>query len=350
MKKRTIIVIGASTGGLDALKKLIGALPPDLAASVFVVWHIAPSGRGIVPDVLGRVTTIPVTNAYNGQLIQTNHIYIAPPDHHLLLEDGYVRVSRGPKENRFRPAIDPLFRSAAYIYGNQVIGVVLTGALDDGTAGLWTIKQRGGLALVQDPAEAEVPSMPESAIREVAVDYVLPIARLATTLTRLVGEDVPEAAPVSPADDKRTAIEIGIAAEAKALDTPIFEFGQLSPFTCPECHGVLTVLKEGTLSRFRCHTGHAYSADTLLASLTEAVEDRLYDAIRGMAESVMLMNHIGDHYAEANQPRQAAFYFQRAKEAEQRIDLVRRVALSQQTLSQENIDQPEPVADSPPAS
>ncbi len=160
MNTRNIIVIGASAGGFEALKKLVAGLPTDFSASIFVVWHMSPDVRGVLPQVLNRSKTVFAANAADGEAIEPNRIYVAPPDRHLLVERGIVRVKRGPKENRFRPAVDPLFRSAAYAYGTRVIGVVLSGALDDGTAGLWTIKQRGGLAVVQDPFDAEVPSMP----------------------------------------------------------------------------------------------------------------------------------------------------------------------------------------------
>lgn len=165
MEKRNIIVIGASAGGFEAIKRIVTDLPSDIDASLFIVWHMSPDVRGILPQVLNRVNRIYAGHALDKEEIKTNRIYIAPPDHHLVLEEGRVRVTHGPKENRFRPAVDPLFRSAAYAYSNRVIGVVLTGALDDGTAGLWAVKHYGGVAVVQDPNDAEVPSMPENAIR-----------------------------------------------------------------------------------------------------------------------------------------------------------------------------------------
>jgi len=160
--KRNIIVIGASSGGFEAIRQLVAALPADLDAAIFIVWHMSPDVTGILPQVINRQKTLLATNAVDNEPIANNRIYVAPPDKHLLLDNGIVRVTRGPKENRFRPAVDPLFRSAAYIYGPRVIGIVLSGALDDGTSGLWTIKSRGGIAIVQEPAEAEVPSMPEN--------------------------------------------------------------------------------------------------------------------------------------------------------------------------------------------
>ena len=335
MGKRNIIVIGASAGGFEALKKLVKKLPTDLDAAIFIVWHMSPDVRGILPDVFNRLETIQAANAYDKEPVEMNRIYVAPPDHHLIIEDGLVRVTKGPKENRFRPAVDPLFRSAAYEYGSRVIGVVLSGALDDGTAGLWRIKANGGITVVQDPADAEVPSMPESALREVEVDHCVRIDELADLLVRLSSEEVIEKEKIMK--DEKTKTEISIAVDENALTKSILDLGVLSPFACPECHGVLTKIKDGSLTRFRCHTGHAYSADALMVSLTEGIEDGLYNAIRGMDESILLLNHIGDHYAEVNQPRIAAAYFKKAKETEERSNLVRQAVQDHEQLSKDKI-------------
>jgi two-component system chemotaxis response regulator CheB len=335
MGKRNIIVIGASAGGFEALKKLVKKLPPELDAAIFIVWHMSPDVRGILPDVLNKFNTVHAANAYDKEPIRMNRIYVAPPDHHLVIEDGLVRATKGPKENRFRPAVDPLFRSAAYEYGNRVIGVVLSGALDDGTAGLWRIKANGGITIVQDPADAEVPSMPENALREVEVDHCIRIDELADLLVRLSSEEVIEKEKIMK--DEKTKAEISIAVDEHALTKRVMDMGVLSPFACPECHGVLTKIMDGSLTRFRCHTGHAYSADALMVSLTEDIEDGLYNAIRGMDESILLLNHIGDHYAEVNQPKIAAAYFKKAKETEERSNLVRQAVQDHEQLSKEKI-------------
>lgn len=336
METRNIIVIGASAGGFEALKKLVAGLP-QLQASLFIVWHMSPDIRGVLPQVLNRSGKINAAHAYDGEPIAPNRIYVAPPDRHLLVESGSVRVTRGPKENRFRPAVDPLFRSAAYTYGKRVIGVILSGALDDGTAGLWTIKHRGGLAIVQDPMDAEVPSMPENAMREVEIDYSIPVSEMADLLVRLSQEEVAESPEVNMEDDKKIEIEIRIAAEESGFESGIMKFGELTPFTCPDCHGVLSSLKDGNLMRYRCHTGHAYSADSLLTTVTENIEDSLYSAIRGVEESIMLLNHIGDHYAEINQTKLAALYFKKAQEAEQRAQQVRQAVLLHEQLSKDSL-------------
>lgn len=341
MGNRDIIVMGASAGGLDALKTIFAKLPAGLPASIFIVWHMSPDIRGVLPQILNIYHDYFAAHAVDREPIERGRIYVAPPDHHLLIEKGHIRVTRGPKENRFRPAVDPLFRSAAYHYGPRVIGVVLSGALDDGMAGLWTIKHRGGVAVVQDPADAEVPSMPENAIREVAVDHILPAAGIPEMLARLSREEIeiPNEANMG-IDDKetqKTESEIRIAMEDDALKAGIFGLGELSPYTCPECHGVLSAITEGKLKRFRCHTGHAYSTDALLASVSENIEESLWSAIRGIDECIILLNHMGDHLAEVNQPKLAAHYFKKANEASRRNDLMRQVVTSHEMLTKDGI-------------
>jgi two-component system chemotaxis response regulator CheB len=331
MPKRDIIVIGASAGGFAALKTLVENLPPRIDASIFIVWHMGSDVRGILPEVLNKLNSIRVYSPKDKDPILTNRIYVAPPDHHLLVERDRVRVTHGPKENRFRPAVDPLFRSAAYAYGNRVIGVVLSGALDDGTAGLWQIKFDGGMAIVQDPNDAEVPSMPENAMAEVLVDHCVPIAALAELLIELSSQDVEE--NVDAVKPEKSKIEIDIAAEVQALRHGVLKLGTLSPYACPECHGVLTKIIDGNLIRFRCHTGHAYSADTLITALSEKMEDSLYKAIRGMEENLLLLNDLGDHYANQNQPKVAAIYFRKAQEIEEKSRLLLKFVHSHEQLS-----------------
>jgi two-component system chemotaxis response regulator CheB len=338
VEKRNIIVIGASAGGFDAMKELIGGLPPDLNAAIFIVWHMSPDVTGILPQVLNWQKTIVAANALDNEPIVFNRIYVAPPDRHLVLENGTVRVTRGPKENRFRPAVDPLFRSAAYSYGSRVIGVVLSGALDDGTAGLWTIKSRGGIAIVQDPEDAEVPSMPENALQAVEVDYRVCVAQMSSLITKLTAEEVKVVKGQDTDENKKTALEVRIAMQDAALEHGVLQLGELSPYACPECHGVLSVIKDGDIIRYRCHTGHAYSADSLLTSITEGIEDTLWGAIRGVEESIILLNNLGDHYAEKNQPKLAALYFKKAVEAEGRAKLVRQSVMKHEQLTTSSIN------------
>ena len=334
---KDIVVVGASAGGMDALQKLVSRLPAGLPASIFVVWHLSPGLKTVLPAVLSKAGPLPAINPEDGDRIQPGHIYVAPNDHHMLLEKGYMRVARGPKENRFRPAIDPLFRSAAYVYGPRVIGVVLTGALDDGTAGLWTIKLRGGTAIVQEPSDALIRSMPLSALDNVEVDYRLPVAEIGEAIARLVREPAAPAGAVSEAEDEKTRHEIRVAKEREALEEAVLQLGELSPFTCPECHGVLAMLREGKIIRFRCHTGHAFSSDTLLASNSEELEARLWDAVRAADESMILLNRLGEEFARSGNTAAAEKCLDKAREVHDRIEAVRKAALDSEHIDVEKL-------------
>ncbi|HEU5088033.1 MAG TPA: chemotaxis protein CheB [Roseiflexaceae bacterium] len=339
MEPRNIIVIGASAGGFAVLQRLVADLPPDLPAALFVVWHMSASGEGLLADVLNRAHTLPAADAVDGEPITLGRIYVAPPDYHLLVEPGRVRVTKGPREHRFRPAVDPLFRSAALAYGPRVVGVVLSGALDDGTAGLRAIKRHAGLAVVQDLVDAEVPSMPHSAMRAVAVDYVVPAAELAALLVRVSQEPAPASPEVAMEDDTHTRIEVRIAAQENALEAGVLQLGSPTIYTCPDCHGVLLALRDGEQVRFRCHTGHAFSADSLLAALTATTEDQLWNAVRSLDENILLLNHLGDHLAEAQQTSLAALYYQYAQAASAQSRLVRQALVQHQQLSRERLQE-----------
>jgi two-component system, chemotaxis family, protein-glutamate methylesterase/glutaminase len=338
MALKDIVVIGASAGGFEALKKLVAGLPANLPASIFIVWHMSPEIReSVLAQVLQNNGILPARQAIDGESIERGQIYVAAPDYHLLVERNRVRVTRGPKENRFRPAVDPLFRSAAYSFGSRVIGVVLSGALDDGTAGLWTIKFCGGTAIVQDPLDAEFPSMPKSAMREVKVDYILPVSKIAKVLTDLTAEQAAETPEINMQEDRKLKVEIGIAAEDSAFERGIMNLGELSPFTCPECHGVLMQLRDGNINRFRCHTGHAFSADALLTTVSESVEDSIWNAIRVMEENVMLLHHLGNHFAENGNGELSEVYFAKARDTENRVNMMRQAAMSHEKLNAEKV-------------
>lgn len=339
MQTRDIIVIGASAGGFEAIRRLVAGLPADLPASLFIVWHMSPDIKGVLPQVLNRFSALPAGDALDKEPIIKGRIYIAPVDHHLLIEKDRVRITRGPKENRFRPAIDPLFRSAGYTYGSRVIGIVLSGALDDGSAGLWTIKWYNGLAIVQDPVDAEVSSMPQNALEAVNMDYKVPVSEMPELLIKLVNESAPVYDEINGRENERTKMEIGVAMEDETLKKKLMDLGDLTPYTCPECHGVLTAFRDGNLLRFRCHTGHAFSVDSLLASISENIEVNLWTAVRSVQESVMLLNHMGDHFAAMNQPKFAAMYFKKAQEAASRARIVRKAVFTHEQLNTDDIEQ-----------
>ena len=339
MAKRNIVVIGASAGGFEAIKTLVSSLPADLDAAIFIVWHMSPDVSGVMPQVLNRYHTIPAANAIDGESVAFNRIYVAPPDRHMILEDGVIRLTRGPKENRFRPAVDPLFRSVAFQYKSRVIGIILSGALDDGTSGLWMVKHRGGIAIVQDPDDAAVPSMPENALRAVSADYCVPINKIGELMTKLTQEEAGEVDELGIEENDRIAFELSMTTGGHFDEEGISSLGSPSCYACPECHGVLFKIREGNSLRYRCHTGHAYSADTLLASISENIEDALWSAIRSVEESIMLLNGFGDHYAAKNEPKIAAAYFKKAHEAANRNEWVRQAVLSHDRLSSDKINE-----------
>ncbi|HEY1291046.1 MAG TPA: chemotaxis protein CheB [Burkholderiales bacterium] len=337
MARKDIVVIGASAGGMEALQRVVSRLPADLPASIFVVWHLSPGLKSILPSVLRKSGPLPAQHARDGDRIERGCIYIAPNDHHMLLENGYVRITKGPKENRFRPAIDPLFRSAAYIYGPRVVGVVLTGALDDGTAGLYTIKLRGGTAIVQEPADAMIRSMPLNALEHTRADYTLPADRIGGLIARLAREGAPARPEIAPDEEEKTRLEVKIAEGGDALEENVMRFGELSPFTCPECRGVLTMLREGKIVRFRCHTGHALSSSSLLQGANEVLEQKLWDGVRALDEAVMLLNQLGENFAASGNTRAAEQCFDKAREAHEGAQTIREAAKQTDELSADDL-------------
>ena len=316
-----IIVIGASAGGVPALTTLVAGLPPDFAAAVFIVLHISAQAPSRLHEILGRHAQLPVSAARDGDPIRPGHIVVAVTDRHLMVDIDKIRVTRGPKESRVRPAVDVLFRSAAASFGPQVIGVVLTGSLDDGTAGLWAIKDRGGLALVQDPKTAEFPSMPESASRYVKVDAVLPVEELASELVRRV-KNMPAREVAGPVPD-RMKVENLIAREGNGLQAGSLELGEKSKYTCPECHGALVEIREGKLVRFRCHTGHAFTIKSLLADVTDAVDSGLWDTLRAVEERILLLRQIEEMARLDGAIKEADRSADHAHAAEERVELLR---------------------------
>jgi len=292
--------------------------------------HTAPQSPGVLHQILTRAGSLPAVSPRDAERLKPGHIYVAPPDFHLILEPGRVRITKGPRENRFRPAIDPLFRSAAQVFGPAAIGVVLTGNLDDGTAGLWTIKQLGGTAVVQDPVDALYPSMPASAVRHVQVDHVVPIAMLAPLLVTLTAAPVP--APASDKVPEIVEVEVNIARDQSAVAAGVTGLGVPSQYACPDCHGVLLEIKEAGRIRFRCHTGHAYSAESLIAAVGEGIEDALWNAIRALEEAGLLMHRMADHFRISHSAEDAERLMAQAAEARRQSDLISAMAGAREPL------------------
>jgi two-component system, chemotaxis family, protein-glutamate methylesterase/glutaminase len=276
-----IVVVGASAGGVEALRTMVSRLPGNLPAAVFVVLHVPAIATSVLPAILRRAGDLEADHAVDGAEIERGRIYIAPPDHHLLIQPGFMRVNRGPKENGYRPAIDPMFRTAAATYGSRVVGVILSGVLDDGTAGLAMVKTHGGHALVQDPASALYPMMPKSAIDAAEPDLVAAPEELADVVAQLAHEPAP--ATMAPTDDPLLDDENYIEIDRAASDQP--QAGSPSGFICPDCGGALWEMEDTSgLLQFRCRTGHGYSIETLASGQTETVEYALWAALRALEE------------------------------------------------------------------
>lgn len=323
MPNRDILVLGASAGGVHALSEVVEALPADLQAAVFVVTHIAPHGASAMPAILSRAGRLPAVHPQDGEKIEKGRIYVAPPDHHIVIEDGRVRLSRGPSENGHRPAVDVLFRTAAHNHGSRVVGVVLTGNLDDGTAGLAAIKRRGGVAIVQDPGEADYSGMPRSAIENVEIDHVLPLHEIGPLLARLSRELAPEPnRPDEEAINMKRKIEIGGDRE---------KGGEPSGFTCPECGGALWESHENELVHFRCRTGHAYAPESLLAEQFDSLEATLWAAVRALEENAALARRMERWMHGRGNKAGENRYDRRAKEAEKHAAVLREVLMEDQT-------------------
>jgi two-component system chemotaxis response regulator CheB len=286
-KIKKVVVIGTSAGGLYALKTLVSQLQAKFEAPILVVQHISPDATGnVLLDALNKLGTIKCAHAVSGTRLENGHLYLAPSDHHLMInEDKTILVTKGAQENRSRPAIDPLFRSAAVVFTTQVIGVLLTGYLDDGTAGMIAIKRCGGTCVVQDPSDAEYPDMPQNALNQIKPDYCLPLLEMGGLLHQLLAKKSAKRKSV-PED---ILIETKIAKRVLSDLPSVNAVGKQVPFNCPGCGGVLWEVDKGLVTRYRCHTGHAYTAASLLAEQTKMIEETMWTALRMFEERRNLM-------------------------------------------------------------
>jgi two-component system chemotaxis response regulator CheB len=264
-----VITIGASAGGVEVLLNLVGDLPRDLPAALFVVVHRPPTEADRLPELLSSRGPLQAHHPLHTERIERGKIYVAPPDNQLLLRPGSVEVVRGPRENGHRPAVDPLFRTASAAYGSRVIGVVLSGYQDCGTAGMMSIKARGGVSVVQSPESAQAPEMPTSVLQRVPVDHIVHPPELGSLLVRLAREPAGPAAQPDPVVSRLEG------------DLP----GELTPIVCPICQGALTEAHAGAFEHFRCHVGHAFSMESLVREQSESLERALWAAVRALEES-----------------------------------------------------------------
>jgi two-component system chemotaxis response regulator CheB len=320
---RDVIVVGGSAGGVEAALALARGLPVDLPAAVLITLHRAQGYPGLLAQILDNAGPLPAVMAEEGQYLERGRIYVAPPDRHLLVEHDHLHVRRGPRENHSRPAIDPLFRSAAATCLTRTIGVLLSGMLNDGTSGLLAIKHCGGLAVVQDPKDAAYPEMPRNALAYVAVDHVLPLAGIAPLLAARAATP-PPSPPAKVPEEIR--IEALIAAEELFVMPDQHRLGTLSPLTCPECDGSLQEIREDGLVRYRCHTGHAFTLEALRVAAGEAWERTLYGAMRAQQQQAMVVRRMADEARRQGDRRAAEEFERRARDYEEGAKVIQRLA------------------------
>jgi two-component system chemotaxis response regulator CheB len=343
MPGHDIIVIGSSAGGIKALGAILGKLPADIDAAIFIVQHLGPNSPRVLPRILRDLCSLPTSHPADGDEFHTGSIYIAPPDYHLLIEDGRTRVVRGPEENRFRPAIDALFRSAARNYGPRVLGVLLTGNLDDGTVGLQAIKKRGGLVIVQDPNEAEYPSMPKSAMKYAAIDHCLPLLEIAPMLLRLTPEPARSAEEYAVPD----AMEFESKIAEQQLNTKEFldkveEIGSRTTYTCPQCNGSIWQIGEEEPLRFRCHVGHSFTAGPFLTEQTSFIERTLWSLVKALEEKVTLTRQLAGRLEAQGNTNGAKRYRENADKVDDEVGLLRHLILDGYATRRDiGVDDPE---------
>jgi two-component system chemotaxis response regulator CheB len=326
---REIVVIGGSAGALKPLKAILEQIPGDFPAAIFVTIHIPADFPSLLPRVLNS-GPLTVKHPEDQEQIRPGTVYIAPPDFHLLMEKGRVHLSRGARENRHRPAIDPMFRAAARFYGPRVIGIILSGHLDDGSSGLMAVKMRGGLTAVQKPDEALSPQMPQNAINYAHPEQILPAAQIASWLIDRIAEPVEVGPQVL---EERMAKELeDESREADLQDQGKTEkHGTPSPFACPECHGVLWEIEDGPLLRFRCRVGHAYTADALRVSLSEYTEEALWASMRVMEEKAALLRRM----APRSSTNLGGKYLEEAQEYDKHVKIIRKILIENQDIEEQ---------------
>lgn len=325
MFRQRVIVIGASAGGVETLTALVRQIPPGLPAAVFVVIHFPSHATSVLPVILSRAGPLQALHPRNGEPIESGKIYVAPPNWHLLLGVDTIHIAQGPREHGFRPAIDPLFRSAASAFGPQAVGIVLSGTLGDGTSGLLMIKEKGGITIAQDPEDALFPSMPLSAIAHVNVDYILPVSEMPEVLKDLAYQPVfgVGGIPVveNTGESERIQKDIASFEDDRQFNSP-------TVLTCPDCGGVLWELAEKDRPRYRCHAGHSYSEDSLLLEQTNALESALWVAVRSLEERAALAGRLSSRARQRGQIKVAENFNLRREDAEQNADLIRQVLMN----------------------
>ncbi len=319
MAHRDLLLIGTSAGGFGALRLLARELPGDLPAAVLVVIHLSPQFNSGLDEILSREGGLKASFAVDGERLEYGHIYIAPPQRHLLVDGEFVRLGVGPRENNSRPSVDPLFRSAALCCGPRAIGVILTGTMGDGATGLQALKQCGGIAVVQDPTDAAYPEMPVSAMRKIRPDHVETLAGLPALIQRLVRQPLGKPGPISDT----IKYEVEIARRGHSSNSIMDHIGRRSVLACPDCNGVMWEIDEGEMVRYRCHVGHAYTAELLSLALDDNLQHALASALRALDERIALAGKLHQQALDQRHPILADSWARKLREAEQEANIIR---------------------------
>jgi two-component system, chemotaxis family, protein-glutamate methylesterase/glutaminase len=333
VSNRDMIVIGASAGGVEALQVICAGLPADLDAAILVVLHSSPSSGGLLPQILSRAGLLPAVHPTENERVKKGRIYVAPPDCHMIVNGGRIILTRGPRENRHRPAIDPLFRSAALFYGARTIGVILTGMLDDGTSGLMVVEARRGFTIVQDPASAMFPPMPENALERVPGARVARLEDIPSLLAELVRTPLAPGLAGSSAEGGVEGEEVRLAEIDMSEIEKEIPFGDPSPFSCPECGGVLWEIDQEGLLRYRCRVGHAYTAKHLNLEQSIKIEAALWAGLRALEESASLYRRMAVRARDANLNEPENTYETRASDIEDHSKALRDLLLRVNTAN-----------------
>jgi two-component system, chemotaxis family, protein-glutamate methylesterase/glutaminase len=328
MAKRNLVVIGASAGGIEALQFLLNRLPESFDAPILIVLHTSNHAGSLLPQILQRAGPLPVLHPSDGTLIEKGRVYVAPPNFHMIVEGDMIRVIKGPRENLHRPAIDPLFRSAAASFGQRAIGVILTGLLDDGTSGLMVIRTQGGEAVIQDPDDALFSAMPKSALEQVPDAHVLPLSEIPDLLMRLVNEEVPERVSSKTPQTRDAVKETRISELNMSEIANEDRVGRPSPFGCPDCGGVLWEIEENGFLRFRCRVGHAYTARHLDAEQRHGVETALWAALRALEESASLYRRMAERAGKSSHDMAAEQFESRASNTDANARILKEFLLN----------------------
>jgi two-component system chemotaxis response regulator CheB len=319
MANRDIVAIGTSAGGVQALLSLVRSLPGDLPASILVTIHLSSQHRSALDEILARAGELKAGFAAEGDVVRKGRIYLAPPARHLIVDGERFALGNGPRENNARPAVDPMLRSAALCCGSRTIGIILTGSLGDGASGLWAVSQAGGVTVVQDPSDAAFPEMPLSALERLAPDHVVRLADMPRLLQELVHQPAGEPVPVPD----RIKLEVDIARNGRSGMREMDGIGRRSTLTCPDCNGVMWEIGEGDILRYRCHQGHAYTAEVMAVALDESLRHALGSGLRALEERIALLKKLRSEARSFSSSRTAENWDDKANELEREAQVIR---------------------------